>query len=57
MLSRVNDTLNLLLLRTSERIEDLSPFSKAMLVIALFALLMLGIRFGIIPRRHPRLYR
>ncbi len=57
MLSRINDALNLLLLRTGERIEDLSSFGKAILVVALFALLMLGVQFGIIPHRHPHLYR
>jgi hypothetical protein len=46
------DAINLLLLRTIEWLHKLSPLGKAMLGIALYALLALAAHFGLVPQRH-----
>ncbi len=52
MLNRIYDAINLLLLRTGERLEELSSFGRAMLGVALVVLLALAAHFGLLPRRH-----
>lgn len=46
------DRINLLLLQFSEWLTGLSPMGIVLVAAALYALLMVGVHFGIIPRRH-----
>jgi len=53
MLSRINDAINLQLLRFSEWFEDLSPIGRRIFITVGFVLLMtLGVRYGVFPSKR-----
>lgn len=52
MFDRISDAIQLFGLKTSEWIEDLSPFGKGMLVVAVAVLVAVAIHFGLIPSRR-----
>jgi hypothetical protein len=56
MLSRLNDAINLQLLRLGEWIDDLSPSGKRIFVATGVALLLLAGYYGLLPTRRPHRY-
>jgi hypothetical protein len=54
MLSRINDAINLQLLRLGEWIEELSPGGRRIFIAAMVALLLLAGYYGLIPSRRGR---
>jgi hypothetical protein len=56
MFARINDAAMLLALRINERVIDLSPTGKMMLVVMLVLLLCILAKLALIPRRHPAVH-
>lgn len=53
MFTRINDAAMLLLLRVKERVSELSPIGKMMLVVMLLLVLCTLTKLGLLPRRRP----
>lgn len=52
MLSRLQYALQLKTLQFGEWIEDLSPWGRRLLILALILLLAVAAYFGLLPRKH-----